>query len=126
MTKPKGNVQNLKHFKPGQSGNPGGRPKTPQDIRDAKAADRTEFERTLHKYMHMPIEVIELRLSDPQTPAIEQITGKIIIEAASRGDHMRFDFLLNRLIGKVPDKLEASGDLSIQSLVVSIVSDHES
>ena len=45
-------------------------------------------------------------MKDPNTKALELLIGKIMAEAISKGDHMRMNFILDRMIGKVKDVVE--------------------
>lgn len=51
------------------------------------------------------MELAELKkvLSEPSTTVIELIVGKIMFESIRKGDQMRLNALLERLIGKVPN-----------------------
>jgi len=71
------------HFKPGQSGNPGGRPKLSRD--NVTAA---EIRRLASKVMTQD--------------RIERIFESILKRIEETGDIFAFDMLLNRIVGKVP------------------------
>lgn len=40
------------------------------------------------------------------TPAMTTLLGTMIVKAIDEGDERRMDFLLARIVGKVPDRLE--------------------
>jgi uncharacterized protein DUF5681 len=92
-----------KRFKPGQSGNPGGRPKLPEDVREAKRLTQAALERTLNDFLFMDREALQARLKEPSAPMIEVIIGSIIAKAATGSDQMRLAFLLDRMIGKIKE-----------------------
>lgn len=104
-------------FQPGQSGNPAGRVKLPPEIKEARKYNKLEVERILSDYMDKSPAEIDLALNRQDLPAIEIIVAKIVHQAMKRGDQFRFDFLLNRLIGKVKDQVEHSGRVTLESLV---------
>lgn len=81
----KGRAEHLAQyqFKPGQSGNPGGRPKK------------------------LP-GTIALR-ADLQDPELAQKLGRVQIRKALRGDTRAFKEILDRVEGKVPIRIEHSG-----------------
>jgi hypothetical protein len=79
-------IDNLTPWQPGQSGNPGGRPRTKQ-VRDA-----------LQKLVN------ELGLE----PAVKAIYAK-----ASEGDVSAFREIADRLDGKVTDNVHTTGDVTI-------------
>ena len=45
---------------------------------------------------------------DPATPMMEVIAAAILAQAAQKGDHVRLEFVLQRMIGKVKDALEVT------------------
>ena len=95
-----------KRFKPGQSGNPGGRPKVPGDILEARKLNQAELERIINKYLYMDRESVKAAISSPTTPMMELMVASIVAQAAQKGDQQRLDFVLNRIVGKVKDQLE--------------------
>lgn len=96
-------------FKPGESGNPDGRPKLPEDIKEARKLNKIELERILNEYMHMPLKDIQARANLPDTPAFEVLLAKIIAEGIKKGDEKRLGFLLDRVVGPVKAKLSLDG-----------------
>jgi len=95
-------------FKPGQSGNPGGKAKVPDDIKEARKLTQLDLERVINSLLYITKEALQAKIKDPQTPMIEMIAASIMAQAAVKGDHMRLDFILQRMIGKVKDQLEVT------------------
>jgi hypothetical protein len=95
-------------FKPGQSGNPGGKVKVPDDIKEARKLNQHELERIVNKYLYMDRDAVKAAISAPGTPMMELMVASIVAQAAQKGDHQRLDFVLNRLIGKVKDQLDVT------------------
>lgn len=93
-------------FKPGQSGNPAGRAKLPEDIKEARGLNKIQFERMLNRYLAMSAPEIKTIAESPKTPALDLIVAKVIYEAIKKGDDKRLDFMLNRLIGPVKQILQ--------------------
>lgn len=85
-----------------------GRPRKEEDVRRAAKITRTEAEALLTKFMQMEITELEAVLKDKKRKVIEHIIGRVALMAIKNGDHSRLDFVLNRLIGKVSDKVEHS------------------
>lgn len=100
-------------FKPGQSGNPGGRPKLPDDIKEARKLNQVELERIVNKYLYMDREAVKAAISSPGTPMMELMVASIVAQAAQKGDHLRLDFVLNRMIGKVKDEKDHNFNLNM-------------
>lgn len=105
----KGKKTGGRDFLPGQSGNPNGQPKVPQEIKDARQLTKLELERLLNKYMVMTKDEVQEALKNPATPALELMIGSIVAKAVSGGDDKRLNFLLERMIGKVKEKVEHTG-----------------
>lgn len=109
MANPKGMPQNLKPFVKGQPTiNPSGRPPTPKDVREIRQMTVNEFTRITNKYLNMTKEQVITATKNPNLTAIEALVASVISKAIYGGDQMRLNALLDRLIGKVPDKIEAS------------------
>ena len=93
-------------WKKGQSGNPGGKPKIPDDIKETRSLNQYELERIINRYLHMTKGELVAAIKNDATPMMEVTVASIVLKAASGGDHLRLDFILNRLIGKVKDKVQ--------------------
>lgn len=96
-------------FKPGQSANPGGRPKSPPDLLEARKLTRFELERILNKYVHMTKAEIVKAAQDPNTTALELMVSSLISKGVNFGDYKRISFLLDRLGFVVPKEVNISG-----------------
>lgn len=99
-------ISNLKPYKPGVSGNPSGRPQLPEDLKKARKLNQIEVGRLINKYMNMSVNEIKDETEDLGTTALESMIGRIIIEAQKFGDYSRVNFLFDRMIGKVTEKVE--------------------
>lgn len=87
-----GNPDNLTPWKPGQSGNPSGRPKT-KPLTDEFKRRRDENEGELAK------ELIQ-----------------VAIDAAKKGDFRFWQELMNRSDGKVIEQIDLTADVNVQDL----------
>ncbi len=87
-------------FKPGQSGNPGGKIKLPEDIREARKLNQIELERTVNKLLFADRATIHESIKRPETPMLELMVASIMAKAAQTGDQARLEFILCRMIGK--------------------------
>lgn len=92
-------------FKPGQSGNPKGRPKDPPELKAIKQMTKAEFSLAIQKLINLkPDELKEFKGT-----AIEMALAATIQNAIKYGDVSRIQSLIDRLFGKVTDKLETTG-----------------
>lgn len=94
-----------KDFAPGNSHGKG-RPKVPEDVKEARKLNQVEFERVANKYLYLTRDELKASLAAPATTVVELLVGSIIGQAVQKGDHTRMEFLLNRLIGRVVDRIE--------------------
>lgn len=85
-----------------------GRPLIPDDLKEVKKLTPDIAERMLIKFMGMSMDEIKATAEDPTTPALHKIVCQIIVKAAEYGDTQRMEFLFNRTIGRVLDKVEVS------------------
>lgn len=103
MSKPRG-----KPFKPGNPGGPG-RPNVPEDIKAARQLNSVEFERIVNKYLYMTggelMALVESTEAPKRLPAIEMMLVSIIAKSINDGDQQRLNFILDRIIGRVPVKV---------------------
>jgi len=83
------NIENLRPFKPGQSGNPKGRPK------GSGITDRLK------------------KLLEKEDGKIADALAQSIISAALRGDYRFVKEILDRVEGKVTDKLDIDGEVRV-------------
>jgi hypothetical protein len=89
------NIQNLKPFVKGQSGNPKGRPKLP-DIKEALAKILAEEKDGVN--------------------ALEAILKSMRAKAA-KGDVRAADFLISRGYGKADQRIEFDGQVPVQTII---------
>ncbi len=98
---------NATSYKKGQpSPNPGGRPKLPDDVREARRLSQVELERAINRHLFMTPAALKVAQGDPKTTMLEQIVIGLLIKAVSLGDPYRLDLILNRLIGRVVERVE--------------------
>ena len=85
-----------------------GKKALPADLRKARELTKANLEGLLNKYLWMTKNELESILSkqNPDVPMIEMMIGSIVHKALVEGDPKRFDFILNRTIGKVADKID--------------------
>lgn len=94
------------NWKPGQSGNPSGKPKLPEHLRLIKDFTPSEVSRYIAKYGRSTMEDLILTESDPDSPIIERIFSRMFRQAfdgKSEAALPTLKFLLDRSIGKIPD-----------------------
>lgn len=93
-------------WKPGQSGNPAGGQKLPDDIRKARKLTTETFLRLVTDLFHMSAAELDAYMLRKEATMLELMVGGILQRAAREQDYMRANFLLDRTIGKVSDKVQ--------------------
>ena len=102
----------LKNLRPpfpkGVSGNPKGRPPDAlgKQMRQLTASDFAEIADLIVKGNLAQLQRIG---KDPSSSALKVLISAIVIKAIQKGDMGALDTLLNRLVGKVKEKIEISG-----------------
>ena len=90
----------LTPWKPGQSGNPSGKPKG--------LLTRQQVETTFKRFHDKTLEELEAVVNDKKSTILERMLCSVMIKAIEEGDINRFGFLLDRAIGKVPNVVDVS------------------
>lgn len=90
-------IEHLKPWKPGQSGNPGGRPKGIIDRR----AERAIWARVLKS----PLSEIR-QMADRDISGMEAVIAASILRAAATGEASAVSLCLERAIGKVKEEID--------------------
>lgn len=78
----------------------------PPDLKQARLENAKDIEAIMYKYMNSTIEELKSAFADPLTSSKELIVIQILITAIKQADEKRFDFILNRTIGKVVEKID--------------------
>ena len=94
-------------FKPGQSGNPGGKPK--------QLLTKDKVKGILGRFADMTREDLQAIVTNPKSTMLEIMVASIMVKAAKDGDFSRLNFILDRSIGRVAadageeDRVDTSG-----------------
>ena len=94
-------------YKPGESGNPAGRPKcqVAADIQVLQELSRGFVETKIAAAMQRTINELVEVYKDPDSQSIDVAISSIMLKSA-KGDYKALNFLFDRVIGKVADKIE--------------------
>lgn len=106
MKKTVDTTKNLKPWKKGQSGNPSGGPKLPEDLRKAATLTKTEALEKLVAYLRMDIHELEAVLKDKSRKVMDHWVARVCLIGIKEGDYKRLEFMFDRILGKVQPNLE--------------------
>lgn len=106
MAKGNKNPNPATRFKPGVSGNPNGAPPLDPKLKHVKKLTLEEFELMAKTLMTASEEELEMIAADKSQPYIKRIVVQILKRAHCDGAVGTLDILLNRVFGKVKDKIE--------------------
>lgn len=103
-------------FKPGISGNPGGRPKLPPHLKKVREFTADEIRRIISMYGRMEREELQAVVKNPATPMFDLMVAGIYAQAAKSGDYARAAWLVDRLVGKLATGIDLAtpGDNGIR------------
>lgn len=94
-------------FKAGNPGGPG-RPKSPSELILMRNLTKDEARVILNKFLFWPLTELQAYLKDPSNPVIEYYIAKLIYQGISDGNVAPLNFLFERLLGRVVDKVEVT------------------
>ena len=95
----------LNGFKKGKSPNPTGRPPLDPDLKGARALNTVTLTRLLNNLVHMNATQLNNLIHDPMTDALQLMVCRVMIEGIKHGDQNRLNFLFDRIVGKVTDRV---------------------
>jgi hypothetical protein len=113
----KGKKTGGKNFPPGVSGNPGGRPPLPDDVRIARDAARGEYDRIVARLISVPADQLEALAKNKKTPALERAVAKTLYVAGRSGDPRRLEAIVNRFARKPMPETEPESQRAPASFV---------
>lgn len=116
-------ARNLVSWKPGQSGNPSGRPKIPEALRGIHSLTQPEVCKIISKYARMEKAELIGASENPKTSALELCIASIFVACIKTGDYTKLSFLLDRAIGKVPVIEETDEDKAARQEIQSLSND---
>ncbi len=85
-----------KRWKPGQSGNPSGRPKLPEALRKIPEMHGDEVKRKIAGCLRMNKEQLQALLNNPDADAFALAVASILARGIKDADPSRIEYLLNR------------------------------
>lgn len=103
----------LKPWKPGQSGNPGGKPKLPEALKQYKKYATVEGQKQLFGYAGKSVQQIKADEKDQSLEGIKALAAKLWYLALVKNNMVAISILMDRIHGKVSDKLQIKPEPTI-------------
>ena len=95
---------NGRKWKPGQSGNPAGRPPMSPEMKIAKKLTQAQFAESVNKLMYMSLDKLADTIKDTRnTSVIDGIIARILYKALSESSKAELNYFIERFLGKVPE-----------------------
>lgn len=114
VKKPRGKPENVERFKwkKGQSGNPAGRAKIPEDVKVARKLTQVEFERICYNLMCMSTGRLAELVKSERTPVLTALVARILEKGIHDSSKAELNFFIERFLGKVPDQANFTGNVN--------------
>lgn len=98
----------MNQFKPGECGNPNGRPPLPEHVRKIKALNSKLFVEIANEYLFLTPNQLDHLIERDDLPAINVAMARFISQCAANGSFYDLNRLLDRLVGPVKQVAEVS------------------
>jgi len=103
-------------FAKGNSGGPG----RPSGQGLTRNLNRVDIENSINKYFKLSFQELLALSKDFSLPSGDHILIRIMINAMKNGDPSRMEFILNRMVGKVADKMEVTSNNFNNTIVEAV------
>jgi len=88
-----------------------GRPEGIKELKEARSLNKAAHDKAINKYMHMSISELKELTKDPNLSALDAMIISAINRAIKKQCVTAQDYLVSRLIGRIPQKQEHSGGI---------------
>jgi hypothetical protein len=95
-------------FKPGQSGNPSGRPKMDPKARVLKELTLQSYQKCIEAVCTGNIAALAAMADDPEVSALQAGIASSLARAIREGDYETVEKITQRIIGKIPDEINVN------------------
>lgn len=112
-------LANLKPFKKGApSANPEGARKHSPEIKKIKALTEEQLIEVASFVLQNDVGSLRAKIKDPKTGALQAMVIGLAIKTMSKGDPGAFNALMDRILGKVKENFNFSGNIGGTSKVI--------
>ena len=106
--------KNKTSFKPGQSGNLNGRPKLPEEVKEARKYTREQFEVLIADFGDKTTEELLQIARNGKSKSREALLASIIAHGIKKGCQARMGYVMDQSIGKVKDNVSVEGSIRVK------------
>jgi len=99
-------------FKPGQSGNPGGRPKVDEEFKRIRILTTQELSNIATLMLEGSIDDLKAIQNDPKSSVLRVMLASMAIKGL-QGSEKHYNALLDRIVGKPRQAVDVSGSLNL-------------
>lgn len=100
-------------FKPGVSGNPAGRPPVPPAIHAIRRMTHAQVAEIGTVLLEGDLAAIEAITRDPKASVLKVWIASLIVTSLNKGDASIFNAIMDRIVGKVRDRLKIEGSIAV-------------
>jgi hypothetical protein len=121
MLKQKRNRMSKEHlipFKPGQSGNPNGRPRKYVSLLKEQGYKLAEINDTIQAMMSMDLEELKTVWDNPKATILEKTIAAAMRKSLEKGSLYSLETLLTRVYGKPKEQMDIQTDNRIEIVFV--------
>lgn len=109
-------------WKPGQSGNPAGKPPDTPEMKAVKQLTKAQLAEIGTFIITGDRDALQGIMERDDETILRKMVASVCLKVIAKGDMAALDVLLNRLVGKVKDEIEHSGNGAHARVIVSLPS----
>ena len=109
-------------WKPGQSGNVQGGKLIDPDLKELRRLTKEELVEVGTLVVKGNVSTLKNIVKDRESSVLHAMVASVALRVIKQGDMHALDLFLNRLIGKVNDEVEYSGELNVPQVIVTLPS----
>lgn len=109
---------NLKKIKKGQVLNPNGNSKHSRALAAVRNLSNDEVTKVGTMLLDQNLESLKEIMRNPNSSALQVLITSVVVKAISKGDASALNVILDRVAGKVKEKLQVTGNMASNVAVV--------
>lgn len=114
----KGKKTGGRDFKKGVVTNPNGRVKLAPEVKAMRNLNKNTLTTLLNKHINSSLQELDVIAKDKNTSALELIVISAIKFSITKGDSKSREFLIERMVGKVPQDMNINADIVTHKTII--------